>query len=71
VRKDIFITKTIQPSSWVSLSEANKKPETDNMSLILSVFDSLNNLYEKLSRLNYVLERIIIKHNLYQKSKKE
>jgi hypothetical protein len=52
------LTQTIQPGSWANLSEAGKslslnKPETeDNDGLLLSVFDSLNNLYDKLSRLN-------------------
>jgi hypothetical protein len=57
------MTQTIQPRSWAYLSEAGKdltihKPETeDSMSLLLSIFDSLNNLCEKLNRLNYVLQR--------------
>jgi len=57
------MTKTIQPYSEASLSETDKdmaidKPETeDNMSLMLSLCDSLNNLYEKLSRLEYVVKR--------------
>jgi hypothetical protein len=57
------MTQTVQPRSWAYLSETGKdlninKPETeDNMSLLLSVFDSLNTLCEKLSRLAYVLQR--------------
>jgi hypothetical protein len=57
------MSKTTQSSSWVTLSEEGKdltmqKPETeDNMSLLLSVYDSLNILCEKLSRLDYVLTR--------------
>jgi hypothetical protein len=39
------------------------------MSLLLSVFDSLNELYEKLSRLKYVLTRKIIEHKLCQKGR--
>jgi len=68
-----FITQTIQPRSWTLLCEASKdltknKLETeDNMSLLLKVFDNLNNLYEKLNRLNYVIQRRNIKQILYPK----
>jgi len=57
------MTKTTQPRFLASLSEPGKdltidKPETeDNMSLLLSVYDGLNKLTEKLSRLDYVLKR--------------
>jgi hypothetical protein len=57
------LAQTIQPRSFASLNKAGKdlkenQPETeDNMSLLLSVFDSLNNLYDKLTRLNYVIQR--------------
>jgi hypothetical protein len=45
------------------------KPETeDNMSLLLSVFDSLNNLCEKLNRLNCIIQRRNIEYMLYEKS---
>jgi hypothetical protein len=57
------LTKTIQPRSQVSLSKAekdltlNETEAEDNVSLLLSVYDSLNNLCDKLSRLNYVIQR--------------
>jgi hypothetical protein len=57
------MTQTVQPCSWAFLDDAGKsqtigKPETtDNMSLLLSVFDRLNILCETLSRLDYVLKR--------------
>jgi hypothetical protein len=57
------MTQTTQPRSWAFLSETEKdltlnKPKAeDNMSLLISVFDSLNNLYEKLCRLEYVMQR--------------
>jgi len=69
-----MITKTTQPRSWILFSEAKKnlktsKPETeDNMRLLLSVFDSLNNLNEKLSRLNYLLQRKKIEMILFKKT---
>ncbi|MDR2718006.1 MAG: hypothetical protein LBB89_08085 [Treponema sp.] len=65
------MTRTIQPRSWANLSEAEKnlnlnKPEAeDNMGLLLSVFDSLNTLCERLNRLNNVLQRKDIKEILY------
>ena len=64
------MTHTVQPRSLASLSEPRKdlpirKPEEteDNMSLLLSVYDSLNNLCEKLNRLDYVLKRKNIELN--------
>jgi len=57
------MTQTTQPCSWAVLNKADKsltrnKPETeDNRKLLLSVFDSMNNLCEKLNRLNYLLQR--------------
>jgi len=69
------MTKTIQPRTWAILNETNKdltihKPETEDIrSLLLLVFDSLNDLYEKLNRLNYMLQRRNIEHILYPKDK--
>jgi hypothetical protein len=34
-------------------------------SLLLSIFDKLNNLYEKLNRLNYLIDRRNIEQLLY------
>jgi hypothetical protein len=57
------MTRTIQPCSWARIDNEGKdltvrKPEPeDNMSLLLSVCNSLNNLYEKLARLSYVLRK--------------
>jgi hypothetical protein len=71
------MTRTIQPCSWAYLSEAEKnltliKPETeDNVMLLLSVFDSLNKLCEKLNRLNYIIQRKNIEQILCQKYKEE
>jgi len=62
-RKGVFMTQTTQPRSWALLSEPGKdltinKPEKeDNQSLLLSVYDSLNTLYEKLSRLDSIIQR--------------
>jgi len=71
------MTQTAQPRSWAVISEPGKdltihKPEAeDNMGLLLSVCDSLNNLYEMLNRLNYAMERKIMEHNLYRKGKEK
>jgi hypothetical protein len=69
----VGMTQTIQPCSWVLLIEADKKlknnkPETedDNMSLVLQVYDGLNNLYEKLNRLNYLVERKNLEKNIHK-----
>jgi hypothetical protein len=71
-----ILTQTIQPCSWAFISKpdnnltkdkkANSQFE-DNMSLFLSVYDSLNKLNEKLSRLDYVLKRKKIEQILYLK----
>jgi len=66
-------TQTAQPCSWAVLNEGGKdlngnEPETeDNRELLLSIFDGLNNLYEKLSRLCYILERRNMEQILYRK----
>jgi len=72
------MTQTIQPRSWkISIYVTNndlpiQKPEAeDNKSLMLSVLDSLNNLYEKLNRLDYVIQRRKIKQILYPREKGE
>jgi hypothetical protein len=71
------MTKTTQPCTWGILNNTGKdltikKPEAeDNRNLLLSVFDSLNNLYEKLNRLNYVLARRNIEQIIYRNNKKE
>jgi len=74
-REDLM-TQTVQPRSWATLSNAGEdlnkpKAEEDNRSLLLSVFDSLNELYEKLNRLNYVIKRKNIELSIYNKNKKE
>jgi hypothetical protein len=75
--KEFFMTQTVQPRSFAYLSEAEKdlninKPEAeDNMSLLLSVFDSLNTLCEELSRLDYLVQRKKIELLLYQEYKGE
>jgi len=71
------MTQTIQSRSCVSLREADKnlnknKPETeDYKSLLLHIFDSLNNLYEKLNRLDYLIQKRNIEQILYPKGKGE
>jgi len=74
-KKEVSMTKTIQFRSHVTLCETNKvltiqKPETeDNRALLLAVFDSLNNLYEKLNKLNFALQRKNIEQLLYPRGR--
>jgi len=69
------MTQTTQLRSWATLSEAGKnltpkKTETDdNRNRVLLVFDALNDLSEKLSRLEYLLKRKNLEQILYQKGK--
>ena len=77
LEEDVLITTTSQPSSWAILSDAGKDltvydSETEeNINLMLTICDNLNELYEKLNRLNYVMGRKIIEHNLHQNIKGE
>jgi len=71
------MTQTVQSRSCGYLSETEKnininKPKIeDNAALLLSLFDSLNNLCEKLTRLDYVIKRRMLELSLYQKCKEE
>jgi len=62
-----LMTQTTQSRSLAVLNEPGKnpaknKPETeDNMKLLLTVYDNLNELYERLNRLGNIIGR---KHNL-------
>jgi hypothetical protein len=69
------LTQTIQPLLPVSLNKEEKNQTIseldteDNMSLFLHIFDDLNNLYEKLRRIDYLIERknielIVKKHGI-------
>jgi hypothetical protein len=68
--KNSFATQTIQSGSCVLFKKTDKyliknKPKAeDNRSLLLSVFDDLNNLYDLLNRLNYLIQKRKIKQNL-------
>jgi hypothetical protein len=77
-KKHTFMTQTIQSLSWTSLNgtekdlNINKSEAEDNMRLLLRLYDSLNALCEKLSRLDYVIQRKSIELLLiYQKYKGE
>ncbi|MDR2596610.1 MAG: hypothetical protein LBC76_04730 [Treponema sp.] len=69
------MTQTVQSRSCGYLNETEKsinKPETeDNTTLLLSLFDSLNNLCEKLTRLDYVIKRKKLELSLYRKCEEE
>ena len=70
------MSRTEQTRSWATLSNAGEdlnankpEPETeDNKTLLLSVFDSLNNLYEKLNRLDYLIKKRNMEQELYPKN---
>jgi hypothetical protein len=68
------MTKTAQHCSWAvlhdthtSITKAEDNIE-DNNRLLLSIADSMNNLSEKLSRLEYLLNRKSMEQILYPKS---
>jgi hypothetical protein len=60
------MTETIQPHSWkTTVYEADKdlhiqKPETeDSMSPLLTLSHNLNNLYENMNKLNYLVKEYV------------
>jgi len=71
------MTQTTQPCSWAVLNKPGKslninKPEAeDNGKLLLSVFDSLNNLCEKINKLNYLIQRRNLEQIIYSWNKGE
>jgi len=71
------MTQTIQHRSCVILTKTYtdltmQKPETeDTKSLLLSVLDSLNNLYEMLNKLSNALQRKNIEQISYPEDKGE
>jgi hypothetical protein len=72
--KKTLMTQTIQSNSWNLLNKTGNdlsinKPETEDSNLLLSLFDSMNDLHEELSRLNYLIERKILEQNIYRKGK--
>jgi len=70
------MTQTKQSCSFASFKDADKKliknkPEKeDNISLLFSVFESLDELYGALSELSHEMEKKIIEHNLSHNKKK-
>jgi hypothetical protein len=77
INKKTLKTQTVQSCSCISIKKKDKdlteiKPEEeDNISLLLTIFDGLNNLYEVLNRLNYVIQRKKINLTLYPEIKGE
>ena len=71
------MTQTTQPCSWAVLNKPDKgltknKPEPENnRELLLSVFDSLNNLNEKINRLHYLIQRKKLEQIIYRNNKGE
>jgi hypothetical protein len=70
------MTKTVQQCSWAVLNDTHRSIISaednieDNSRLLLSIADSMSNLCEKLSRLEYALRRKNIEQ-MYQKGKEK
>jgi hypothetical protein len=64
------MTQTTQPRSWAFIDGKRKDlpdkggESEDNLSLLLSVYDSLNKLGERLNKLDYLLTRKLIQKDL-------
>jgi hypothetical protein len=71
----IFVTTTSQQCSWAVLDNTDKyiadaeNDIEDNKRLLLSLADSMNNLSEKLSRLEYILNKKSMEQVSYPKGK--
>jgi len=71
------LTYTVQPLARTAIenvgntgkAEAHENIVDGTIHQLLSICDSLNRLYEKLSRLDYVIKRKIMETNLTQKGK--
>jgi len=67
------MTQTKQSRSTAALNKTGKdltetgSTKEDNKKLMLAVCDNLNELYEKLNKLSYLMGRKIMEHNLSQK----
>jgi hypothetical protein len=57
-------------SSSALANPRNSKAQ-DNLKLLVSVYDSLNNLCSSLERLDYALKRKVIEINLFQENEEE
>jgi hypothetical protein len=78
IRKGFLKTRTAQPRTCAKLNEPEKnltlyKPEKekddnneDNVKLLLSLCNSMDELYNNLSKLSNVLEKRIEEHNISQ-----
>jgi len=74
-KEGVHKTQTAQFCSFTKLNGIenglviNKPEKENNTNLLLTICDSLNELYNKLGKLDYLMERKIIKYNLSQKDK--
>jgi len=75
LKEGVHKTQTTQFRSFTKLNGIenglviNKPEKENNTTLLLTICDSLNELYNKLGKLDYLMERRIIKYNLSQKEK--
>jgi hypothetical protein len=73
INRNAFTTRTIQSCSCVSFKNTDKdliknKPKAeDDRSLLLSLFDDLNNLYDLLKGLNSLIRKKKLKQLIYKK----
>jgi site-specific recombinase len=70
--KEDTLTYTVQPiagSAAQNMEKTGKTEAEETVRLLLSVFDSLNILCERLSRLDYVIKRKIMETSLSKKDK--
>jgi len=66
IRKGLHKTQTAQPRTCAKLSEPEKENNENNVKLLLSLCNSMDELYNNLSKLSNVLEKKIEEHNISQ-----
>jgi len=68
IRKGLHKTQTAQPRTCAKLSEPEKvkNDNENNVEILLSLCNSMDELYNNLSKLSNVLEKRIEEHNISQ-----
>jgi len=72
IRKGLHKTQTAQPRTCAKLSEPEKviNDNENNMEILLSLCNSMDELYNNLSKLSNVLEKKIEEHTISREKEK-
>ena len=64
IRKGLHKTQTAQPRTCAKLNEPEKVKNDNNVEILLSLCNSMDELYNNLSKLSNVLEKKIEEHTI-------